>query len=55
MTPSSRAESSAAVSVALSSGTGSIRSRFSAWARTLRTIWSVVLIHLMHRTVISFV
>ena len=26
----------------MSRGTGSIRSRFSAYARTLRTIWSVV-------------
>ena len=41
-TPLSALYRSAAGCVPLSSGTGSIRSRFSAYARTLRTICSVV-------------
>src|SRR5689334_17080679 len=42
MTSSSRSWSSLAVNSARSNGTGSIRRRFSAYARTLRTICSVV-------------
>jgi hypothetical protein len=40
--PSSRSYSSSAGSTPLSRGTGFIRSRFSAYANTLRTICSVV-------------
>src|SRR5215217_1281106 len=42
MTPLSTLYRSADDRVPMSRGTGSIRSRFSAYARTLRTIWSVV-------------
>ena len=42
ITPSRRRYSSSASSLPLSRGTGFIRSRFSAYARTLRTMFSVV-------------
>ena len=48
ITPSRRSYSSSADSTPLSSGTGFIRSRFSAYASTLRTICSVVLVDLVH-------